>query len=196
MNMAKSIAGFLTGVLLFSAAQHSHAQSGELKKSSTEESAAPLRPDVEVDPAPYFEHGYSFHAGIGWGRWRVEGEALGTDVPAWVRGNKGFDVSYHGGGAKLQYFLSPQQNGMFVGMRTEITRESIKLHATDLESRPIRHDLGLDAGYRFRLGQRLYITPWAGVDYTFDAQDIEIGARTYKEGRFGIFAAVHFGYRF
>jgi hypothetical protein len=196
MNSYKSIAGFLSGVLFFSAVHCLHAQSSGSTESSTEGSTAPLRPDVEVDPTPYFQHGYSFHAGLGWGHWRVEGEILGTDVPEWVQGNKGFDLSYHGGGAKLQYFLSPQQKGMFIGTRTEITRESVSLHGTDLHSRPLRYDLGIDAGYRFRLGRRLYITPWGGVDYTFNAHDIEMGGRTYKDGRFGIFAAVHFGYRF
>jgi hypothetical protein len=43
MNPAKSIINFLCGVLLLSAAE-----------------PAPLRPDIEVDPTPYFEHGYSF----------------------------------------------------------------------------------------------------------------------------------------
>ena len=59
----------------------------------------------------------------------MEGEVLGTDVPEWVHGNKGFDVSYHGGGAKLQYFFSPKQRGAFVGARTEITRMRVKLQA-------------------------------------------------------------------
>ena len=179
MNLFKSIAILFSGVLSLFA----------------EGPAVSLRPDVEVDPTPYLEHGYSFHAGIGWGHWRVEGEALGTDVPEWVHGNRGFDVSDHGAGAKLQYFLSPQQRGIFAGMRTEIIRESVRLHGTDLEARPLRYSLGMDAGYRFRLGLHLYVTPWAGVDYTFNARDIEMGGRRYKDGRAGVFAAVHFGYR-
>ena len=107
MNLTR-MAGFLSTVLLFSASHSLYAQNA-VATTSTRETAAPLRPDLEIDPTPYFEHGYSFHAGIGWSHWRVEGEVLRTDVPEWVHGNKGFDVSYHGGGAKLQYFLSPQQ---------------------------------------------------------------------------------------
>ena len=171
------------------------AQGCGVPKSSCEETTAPLRPDVELDPTPYFFHGYSFHAGIGWSHWRLEGEVLQTDVPEWLHGNKGFAVSDRGGGAKLQYFLSPLQRGVFVGARGEITRESLKLRSMDLESRPMRHDFGIDAGYRFQLGRHLYVTPWAGMDYTFDAHDIQMAGRTYKENRFGFFAAVHIGYR-
>ena len=196
MNLGNSIAGFLSGVLLFSAAHCLYGQGSGTARSSTEESSAPLRPDVELDPTPYFEHGYSLHVGIGWSHWRVEGEVLGTDVPEWVHGNRGFNVSYHGAGVKLQYFLSRQQRGAFVGARSEITRESVKLRSSDLEVRPTRHDLGIDAGYRFRVGRHLYLTPWGGLDYTFDAHDIEKAGRTYRDTRFGVFAAVHIGYRF
>jgi hypothetical protein len=182
MNLANGLKFFLSAVLLAG--------------SSAGESVAPLRPDFEFDPTPYFEHGYSFHAGIGWSHWRVEGEVLKTEVPEWAHGNKGFDVSYRGGGVKLQYFFSPQQRGAFAGVRTEITRESVDLRSAGLESRPIRHDVGIDAGYRFHLGRGLYITPWGGVDYTFDAHNMEMAGRTYKDARFGIFAAVHVGYRF
>ncbi len=186
MNLTNRMADFLSLVLLISATHTLYSQ----------ESAAPLRPDVEFDPTPYFEHGYSFHAGIGWSHWRVEGEVLKTDVPEWVHGNQGFAVSYHGGGVKLQYFFSPQQRGAFVGARTEITCESIKLQSAGLDSRPLRHDLGIDAGYRFRLGRHMYITPWGGLDYTFDAHDMELAGRKYQDARLGFFAAVHVGYRF
>ena len=159
-------------------------------------SAAALRPDIEFDPTPYFEHGYSGHAGIGWSHWRVEAEILRTDVPEWLQSKKGFNVSYRGGGAKLQYFLSPQQRGRFLGVRTEVTHESVRLQHSDLKAEPLRHDFGIDSGYRFRLGPRAYVTPWAGVGYTFDAHDFQVSGRTYKDSRFDFFAAVHLGFRF
>lgn len=151
MRLANRIAVFLSAVLLLSAVHFLYAQTA-VPRSFRDESAGPLRLDVEFDPTSYFEHGYSFHAGIGWSHFRVEGEVLGTDVPEWIHGNKGFDVSYHGGGAKFQYFFSPRQRGALLGARTDITRESVKLESRGLEARPIRHDLGIDAGYRFSLG--------------------------------------------
>ena len=195
MNLANRIAVFLAAVLLFPAVKHLSAQNS-VAGSAPDESAARPRPDMEFDPTPYFEHGYSFHAGIGWRHFRVEVEVLRTDVPEWVHGNKGFDVSYHAGGFKVQYFLSPKQRGAFVGARSEITRMSVKLHSAGLEARPIRHDLGIDVGYRFRLGRHLYVTPWGGVDYTFDAHDLVIAWRKYEDARLGVFAAVHFGWCF
>jgi hypothetical protein len=194
MNLANRSAVFLSAVLLFAALQYLHAKDGVA--GSFPHEPAPPRPDIEFDPTPYFEHGYWFHAGMGWSHLRVEGEILGTDVPEWVHGNKGFDVSCHGGGAKLQYFFSAKQRGAFMGARTEITRVSVELRSAGLELRSLRHDLGIDAGYRFPLGRHWYVTPWGGIDYTFDAHDLEIAGRTYKDARFDLFAAVHFGCRF
>jgi hypothetical protein len=39
------------------------------------------------------------------------------------------------------------------------------------------------------------VTPWSGVDYTFDAQDFEIAGKTYRDAHFGFFAAIHIGFR-
>jgi hypothetical protein len=194
MNLHNRIAVFFSAVLPFLGVQDLFSQNA-VAQSVTEEPAAALRSDIEFDPTPYLEHGYSFHVGIGRSHFRLEGEVLRTDVPEWIHGNKGFDVSYQGGGAKLQYFFSPKQQGAFVGARSEIARESIRLHRASLEARPMRHDFGIDAGYRFVLGRHLYVTPWGGVDYTFDAHSLKIAGRTYNEGRFGVFAAVHFGWR-
>ena len=195
MNLTGRVAAFRLPVLCLLCVLPFFAQNPGAS-SSTGESAAALRLDVELDPTPYFEHGYSFHAGIGWSHFRVEGEVLKTDVPEWIHGNRGFNVQYGGAGAKFQYFFSSRQVGLFIGVRTEITRESVKLPSADLEAKPVRHDLGIDAGYRFSLGRHLYVTPWGGVDYTFDAHDLEFAGRTYRDARFGVFAAVHLGYRF
>jgi hypothetical protein len=167
-----------------------------LTEPGADESAARLRPDIEVDPMPYFLHGYSVHGGLGEGHWRMEGEAFRADVPEWIRGNKDFDVSYAAGGFKTQYFLSPLQKGTFVGTRVEFMRESITSKTTGAGARPFRHDLGIDAGYRFHLGQHLYLTPWGGLDYVWDAHDVRISQETFKESPLGFFATVHVGYRF
>ncbi len=193
--MLMNVTRLIHGVLLFTALLPLPAQ--ELPAVSTADiRSSTIHPDFELDPVPYFQHGYSGHAGIEWNHWRVEGEVLRTDVPEWVQGNKGFDVSYRGGGAKLQYFLSPNRKRTFLGMRTEFTRELVRLQHTNSGAKPLRHDFGIDAGYRLSLDRHFYLTPWAGADYTFDAHDLQLGGRTYRDNRFGIFAAVHLGFRF
>lgn len=195
MQIKTQMKRLISGLILFHAL---HPLRGQDAGSGLEQrdAAAALHLDIEVDPVPYFIHGYSGHAGIGWGHWRVEAEILRTDVPSWIESNKGFDVSYRGGGAKGQYFLSPRQRGMFLGVRTEITRESVRFEHTDQKIEPTRHDMGVDSGYRFHLGTHAYVTPWAGADYTFDAHDFKLAGKTYKDSRFGSFAAVHVGFRF
>jgi hypothetical protein len=141
MQIKTQMKRLISGLILFHAL---HPLCGQDAGSGLQkrEAAAALHPDIERDPAPDFIHGYSGHAGIGWSHWRVEAEILRTDVPAWLESNKGFDVSYRGGGAKVQYFLSPQQRGTFPGVRTEITRESVRLQLTDQKIEPTRHDQG------------------------------------------------------
>ena len=188
----------LISVLILSRALHPLLAQDSVVGLPKNKPAACLRPDIEFDPTPYFEHGYSGHAGMGWSHWRVEVEIFRTDVPKWLQSNRGFEVTYRGGGAKLQYFLAPQQRGTFLGVRTEVTHESVRLQHTDLKAQPLRHDFGIDSGYRFRLGPQAhaYVTPWAGVDYTIDARDFQLCGRRYSDSRFGFFAAVHLGFRF
>jgi hypothetical protein len=196
MHQWNRIAGILFLILFVQIAPCAVAAQKVATITSAPELTAPLRPDLEVDLVPYFLHGYSAHVGIGRSHWRIEGEALRTDVPEWMHGNPGFDLSYQGGGFKTQYFLSSRQKGTFVGARTEIVRESVKLRNTGFEAQPMRYSLGIDAGYRFYFDKNLYITPWGGLDYTFDACDILLANKTFKERPLGFFAAVHFGYRF
>ncbi len=46
------------------------------------------------------------------------------------------------------------------------------------------------------LGAGFYATPWLGLSYSFDAGDVTVGGRTFKNSPWQVFPAVHFGRRF
>jgi hypothetical protein len=64
--------------------------------------------------------------------------------------------------------------------------------------RTYRNILGLGprVGYRFNVCKHLYVSPWVSVDYQFNAKDVPISRKTFHESKYGVFPAVHLGWRF
>jgi hypothetical protein len=160
------------------------------------ESPAELHGDVEVDPTAYALSGYSVHAGFGWSRLRVDLGAFAMALPGFVHGNEGFDASFDGFGAKLQYFPLAEQAGLFVGVDAGLGRMLVQRDGTDLAARRRQLTAGVDAGWRFELWEGLYATPWLGVGYAFNARDVVLGGQTFQSSPWVLFPAVHLGYRF
>jgi hypothetical protein len=164
--------------------------------------AAPAAPDprfhldVEVDPLAYVLKGYSLHVALGWKRFRVDLGAFAMEVPGEIQGNKDFDVSFTGYGAKLQYFAFAEQHRGFVGVDANVGRQLLERVGTTMSSRDLRVSLGVNAGWRFMLGQRLYATTWIGVSYGTKTNDVNLAGATYTTSRINVFPAVHLGYRF
>lgn len=152
--------------------------------------------DLEVDPTAYVFSGYSLHAGLGWKRARLDLGAFGMDMPSFAQSNNDFDVSFSGFGAKLQYFAFGEQRGGFVGVDGGVTWELAERTGSLMASRDRQVSLGVNAGWRFTLGDHFYATPWLGVSYAFGAQSTTLGGSTFEPARVNVFPAVHLGYRF
>ena len=56
--------------------------------------------------------------------------------------------------------------------------------------------LGPRMGYRFNVGNHLYVSPWVSVDYQFNAKDVAISGNRLHESKYSVFPAVHVGWRF
>lgn len=160
--------------------------------------AAPgaLHSDVEIDPTAYALGGYSLHAGVEVGRVRVDLGAYSMKVPGFVHGNEDFDVAFDGYGAKLQLFPLSPQRGLFVGVDGGVTNMSFRLKNSDLEVHQTRFGVGADAGYRIMLPASFYVTPWIGVGYSFQADDVHLGGKTFAGSHVTFFPAIHLGHRF
>lgn len=160
--------------------------------------AAPsrLHLDVEIDPTAYILRGYSLHVGIGWRRLRVDLGAYAMTMPEFMHGNPDFDVSFHGFGVKAQLFPLAEQRGLFVGVDTGLAMPLVQRRDTDLARRGLQVSVGAHIGWRFPIIAGLYVTPWVGVSYSFNAEDVTLANRTYTNNPITVFPAVHIGYRF
>jgi hypothetical protein len=180
MNKTIAIVFF---VALLGASTVAHAQS------------SPVRMDLEIDPTAYALAGYSVHLGAGSGRLRVDLGMYSLDVPRFAHGNRDFDVSFDGAGARLQWFRSAEQIGAFADVSAGITRKHIRLTGSDAFNRTNVFGTGIDVGWRFALPAGFYVTPWAGVEYDFGVHDVVLDGRAFRDRSISPFAAVHVGYR-
>ncbi len=152
--------------------------------------------DAETDPTAFILSGYSLHVGLGWKRARLDLGGYAMDLPAFAHGNEGFDASFYGAGAKLQYFVFAEQKGMFVGVDGGVMRLRARATDTGESARRTQFGVGVNAGYRFMLPAGFYVTPWIGAGYTFNAGDLGVGSEQFKVSPLSIFPAIHVGYRF
>jgi hypothetical protein len=152
--------------------------------------------DLEVDPTAYLMSGYSLHVGVGWTHFRLDLGVYGMDIPSFAHGNPGWDVTFDGAGAKLQWFPLAEQRGLFVDISGGLARQRVTLAASGASHRDTDLAAGASAGWRFMLPRGFYASPWAGLNYTFDGADVMLDGERFKTTRLVPFAAVHLGVRF
>lgn len=158
--------------------------------------AGPIHGDVEIDPTAYALSGNSIHVGIARDHLRVDLGNFALALPQWVHGDDGFDVSFDGFGAKLQYFPRLDQHGAFFGIDGGLLRVLAERQGTDLAARQTQVGLGVHVGYRIALPEGFYVTPWIGVSYQLGASDVTLADRTYAPSSISVFPAIHVGYQF
>ncbi|MDO9019299.1 MAG: hypothetical protein Q8S73_25185 [Deltaproteobacteria bacterium] len=189
----------VTAALAFTTITAASAQAQDRSPTAAAAPAAQpsrLHLDVEIDPTAYILRGYSLHVGIGWRRLRVDLGAYAMAMPEFMHGNPDFDVSFHGFGVKAQLFPLAEQRGLFVGIDTGLARPLVQRRDTDLARSGLQVSVGAHVGWRFPIIAGLYVTPWIGVSYSFNAQDVTLANRTYANNPITVFPAVHIGYRF
>src|SRR5690606_3646922 len=74
--------------------------------------------EVEFDPLAYMVDGYSAHVArsADSSTMRLQLGVFGADVPEWLHGEDDFDLRVRGVTVKLDYFLSDDLRGFFVGI--------------------------------------------------------------------------------
>jgi hypothetical protein len=154
--------------------------------------------EAETDPTAFALKGFSAHVGhpIFDGRSRLQLGAFGAETPEWIHGNNGFTEDSRGVTLKVDLFPLRPLSGLFVGADSNYSRVRYELDET--HERTYRNLVGLGSrvGYRFNYGKHLYVSPWVSVDYQFNAKDVTISGKTFRESRYSVFPAVHLGWRF
>ncbi|MBZ0234828.1 MAG: hypothetical protein K8M05_21045 [Deltaproteobacteria bacterium] len=163
--------------------------------------AAPRRDlhlDLEIDPTAYLLSGWSVHVGLGWEQLRLDLGTYAMDVPEALHGNDGWDLSFDGAGAKLQWFpfAGATQRGLFVDASVGVSRQRVTWRASGASRRDTLVGVGASAGWRFLLPYGLYATPWAGLSVDLGGDDPMVEGQRFDRPAVTPFAAVHVGYRF
>jgi hypothetical protein len=151
--------------------------------------------DVEIDPLAYALKGHSLHVGLWLKQWRLDLGSFGLTVPSWVHGQEGFTQSFSGFGMKLDYFINPTQDGIFLGLETGLARTTIRQESTGLSDTLPVLNAGGRVGYRWTLGEHFFVSPWVGVGYAFGARDSVLGDAQFSSQRITIFPTIHVGYQ-
>ena len=110
--------------------------------------------DLEVDPTAYVLGGWSVHVGLGYQNVRVDLGTYAMDVPEALHGQDGWDLSFHGAGAKLQWFpfaSGGAPRGLFVDGSVGVSRQRVTWRERQASSQDTLVGVGASAGYRFLL---------------------------------------------
>ncbi|MCA9626671.1 MAG: hypothetical protein KC766_03345 [Myxococcales bacterium] len=187
--------GLLAALSLCSAnAVAAPATPGPVAPSASETSGPEA--DLEIDPTAYALDGYSLHVGVNEHHWRLDLGAFALAVPEFVHGNSDFAVSFHGYGAKLQYFFGENHAGGFVGMDAGHIRMLAQRKGSDLATTDDSVSVGVHVGYRIDIFHGFYVKPWIGVSYGFGSEDVTLGGETLEAQPITVFPAIHLGYAF
>jgi hypothetical protein len=159
-------------------------------------SAPKPRLDVEVDPIAYALSGYSAHLGVTWKRLRLDVGVFALEIPETLHGTDGVDVWGHGFGAKLDYYITQRDTGLFAGVQLSRMTEKLTDRATMEEHSASHITIGARIGYRYEFGRGFYVLPWLGVDVSMSSRDQRVADKSYEPGAVLLFPTVHLGKRF
>jgi len=154
--------------------------------------------EVEADPFAYMVNGYSGHIArqIFDGRARVQIGLFAEDVPSAFHGEDNFYFRAQGVTLKADYFFSGITQGWFVGLDGDYSKTRYRLKETHESTTRNRSGFGPRAGYRFEMGDNVYVTPWISIRYIFNTENVVVSGNEFSEDDIAIFPTVHLGWRF
>lgn len=179
---------FILFILLLSSTIHSNAFSQSSDYSGF---------DVDIDPIAFALNGFSFHGGYTTGAYRFDLGVFGLDIPEWIHGDEAFETSFVGAGWKVDRFFKGYADGFFAGIDGGVQQLNVTHKAADTDKDRFQYMLGIRGGYRWNTGLgNLFITPWLGLGYVLNAEDIEIDGDVFEASPFTPFPTIHVGWKF
>jgi hypothetical protein len=155
--------------------------------------ATDLELDIELDPLAYALGGHSVHGGISWDHFRFDVGAFGLELPESLHGNPGFDASFAGFGAKLDWLPREDRSGLFIGIESSMNQQLIS--RGDAFAKATQVTLGGRIGYRVDIWGGFYVSPWVGVGHSFGPTSIEVAGQSFEQSSLLVFPTIHVGYR-
>lgn len=152
--------------------------------------------EVEIDPLPYAFNGFSIGVGLVTDDVRVDLEVFGIEVPKALHGNEAFTNYVYGLSIRANYYYRGAQAGLFSGLDLDLTSFRVTHDETGETVRKFQVRAGVTpVGYKVAITNRLYVKPWVGLAYVFNANPISLGGDTFEQGPFSPFPAVNIGWQ-
>jgi hypothetical protein len=152
--------------------------------------------DLEADPIAYALNGFSIHAGLNTDHVRYNFGIFGIEIPESFHGNEGFNSFMWGTGIKTDYFFRSTESGFYTGAGLDLTSLRISLEDTDSETTVAQVSAAINIGYKIKVTQHLFVKPWFGLSYLFNANDVEIDGQIFEQSSIRPFPTVHVGWSF
>ena len=94
-------------------------------------------------------------------------------------------------------YLGAERAGLFAGGGASFMRANYRHEAAaDTVNRNILR-VGVRGGFRQPTGwSGLYVTPWVGLRYNFDGEDVAIGNEAFRRRAITLLPTIHVGWRF
>lgn len=151
--------------------------------------------DFEIDPIAFGLNGHSFHAGFGEKYFRFDIGIFGLEVPSSFHGNDNYDLEFKGYGIKLDYLFGSYE-GLFVGIEASSSDIKHTLISTGEKATRTQTSIGPRIGYRFLINKNITVTPWLGVGFNLESEDVTLSGETFNQEAVTLFPTVHLGWKF
>lgn len=173
------------------------------RPSLADEASSPapsgFRLGAEIDPLPFFSHGFSVHAELKpFTRVRLTFGAFGFRSSSSSGSNAGFTAEARAAEISVQYFVLPWSGGgLFAGVygfahRFEYTRDDTPGSAVAYWLTPAPA-----VGFQWLPWKKgPYITPWAALGFPIRRGSHQVGTHEFEEPGIYPVLALHIGYEF
>ncbi|RBP77971.1 hypothetical protein EBI01_19585 [Marinomonas rhizomae] len=151
--------------------------------------------DIEIDPLAYALNGHSVHFGFGENQFRFDIGVFGLDAPEAFHGDERYDLRFDGYGVKLDYLFG-RYYGAFIGLEANSSKVKYTLKSTNQTTTRTQISLGPRIGYRIMYSKNITITPWIGIDFNLDHDDVSLNGQKFDSSPISLFPTVHLGWKF
>jgi hypothetical protein len=163
--------------------------------------SSPRGIDLQIDPTPFFLHGFAPELGVSWGQHRAYVTAVAYDVPRFLREDKDFAERRNLiASAGYQYFVRRHLDGLFVGGSVAVTNATFSLASGGEEERTVNTvRVAARLGWMvapLRVAPRLFFAPWISVGYSLAPASFAIAGTEIQRRSLGFTGALQLGWRF
>jgi hypothetical protein len=155
----------------------------------------------EVDPVPFFEHGFSVHAAVKPGnglRFTLGTFGLTVPTPASGSANDGWNAKQRAIEVSASYsILDVGKSSLYGGLYLFAQRWSYE--RVDVAGNVVSYWVSPAPALGFQWlpwGKGLYIVPWAALGFPIRGSAPRLGGRVYDEPKLFPVLALHLGYEF